>query len=120
MNPFALQNMDLFSGYVRTSGVWGKGTNVGRALDAVLAASPSVLTPNTVLLVLSDAKSVDLDRADASLQRAVKSAGSVVWMNPIPEAKWQYLKGVSRLRQHCSMVPCGTLDELARACARLV
>ena len=120
VNPFALQNMDLFSGYVRTSGVWGKGTNVGRALDAVLAASPSVLTPNTVLLVLSDAKSVDLDRADASLQRAVKSAGSVVWMNPIPEAKWQYLKGVSRLRQHCSMVPCGTLDELARACARLV
>ena len=41
-------------------------------------------------------------------------------MNPIPEAKWQYLRGVMRLKQHCDMVPCGTLDELARACARLV
>ncbi len=120
VNPFALQNMDLFNGYVRTSGVWGRGTNVGRALDAVLTASPSVLTPNTVLLVLSDAKSVDLDRAEVSLARTAKACGSVVWMNPIPEAKWQYLKGVTRLRQHCSMVPCGTLDELARACARLV
>jgi len=120
VNPFALQNMDLFSSYVRSSGVWGRGTNVGRALDAVLAASPAVLTPGTVLLVLSDAKSVDLDRAEAGLARAGKTAGSVVWMNPIPEAKWQYLKGVTRLRRHCSMVPCGTLDELARACARLV
>lgn len=120
VNPFALQNMDLFNSYVRTSGVWGRGTNVGRALDAVLATAPPVLTPNTVLLVLSDAKSVNLDRAEASLTRAVKAAGSVIWMNPIPEAKWQYLKGVTRLRQHCSMVPCGTLDALARACQRLI
>ncbi len=120
VNPFALQNMDLFNSYVRTSGVWGRGTNVGRALDAVLATAPPVLTPNTVLLVLSDAKSVSLERAESSLMRAAKAAGSVIWMNPIPEAKWPYLKGVTRLRQHCSMVPCGTLDELARACQRLL
>ena len=120
VNPFALENMNLFGSYVRTSGVWGRGTNAGRALDAVMAARPPVLSPNTVLLVLSDAKSVDLDRAEASLIRAAKQAGGVVWMNPIPESKWQYLNGVTRLRRHCSMVPCGTLDELARACARLV
>ena len=120
VNPFALQNMDLFNSYVRTSGVWGRGTNVGRALDAVLATAPPVLTPNTVLLVLSDAKSVSLDRAETSLIRAAKSAGSVIWMNPIPETKWQYLKGIARLRQHCRMVPCDTLDALARACRRLI
>lgn len=120
VNPFALQNMDLFSSYVRNSGVWGRGTNVGRALDAVLAAAPPVLTPNTVLLVLSDAKSVSLERAEASLTRVAKAVGSVIWMNPIPEARWPYLKGVTRLRQHCSMFPCGTLDELARACQRLI
>ena len=120
VNPFALQNMDLFNSYVRTSGVWGRGTNVGRALEAVMALTPSVLTPNTVLLVLSDAKSVSLDRAETGLIRAAKAAGSVIWMNPIPEVKWPYLKGVTRLRQHCSMVPCGTLDELSRACQRLI
>ncbi|MBR1561530.1 MAG: VWA domain-containing protein, partial [Clostridia bacterium] len=118
--PFALQDMSRFGSYVRNSGVWGRGTNVGRALEAVMAAKPSVLGPGTVLIVLSDAKSVDLDRAEADLVRTAKKAGSVVWMNPIPEAKWQYLKGVTRLKQHCDMVPCGTLDELARACARLV
>ena len=120
VNPFALQNMDLFSSYVRNSGVWGRGTHVGNALDALLAASPSVLMPRTMLLVLSDAKSVRLDHAEDSLRRVGKAVGSVVWMNPIPEAKWPYLKGVTRLRQHCDMVSCATLDELARACARLV
>ena len=120
VSPFALQDMDRFAGYVRASGVWGRGTNIGRALEAVLGANPSVLTPNTVLIVLSDAKSVDLDRAEAGLIQAGRRAGSVVWMNPIPESKWQYLKGAARLRRHASMVPCGTLDELARACAKLV
>ena len=119
VNPFALQNMDRFNSYVRASGVWGRGTNVSRALDAVMAAAPPVLTPNTVLLVLSDAKSVRLDQAEERLMQAGKAVGSVIWMNPIPEAKWQYLKGVTRLRKHCTMVPCGTLDELARACRRL-
>lgn len=120
VNPFALQDMSLFAGYVRTSGVWGRGTNIGRALEAVLATSPPVLGPGAVLIVLSDAKTVDLNRAEAALVKASRQAGSVVWMNPIPEAKWQYLKGVARLRPHCSMVPCGTLDALARACTKLV
>lgn len=120
VSPFALEDMNAFGRYVRHSGVWGKGTNIGRALEFVMAAQPSVLGPSAVLLVLSDAKTVDLNRADAALARAEKRAGSVVWMNPIPENKWPYLKGVTTLRQHCNMVPCSTLSELARACARLV
>ena len=120
VSPFALESMDRFGDYVRASGVWGRGTNIGRALEAALAANPPVLTPNTVLLVLSDAKSVDLDRAEAGLMLAGRRTGAVVWMNPIPEAKWPYLRGVARLKGHCSMVPCGTLEELARACAKLM
>ncbi|MBR1560026.1 MAG: VWA domain-containing protein, partial [Clostridia bacterium] len=45
VNPFALQDMSRFGSYVRNSGVWGRGTNVGRALEAVMAAKPSVLGP---------------------------------------------------------------------------
>lgn len=120
VNPFALENMNAFGHYVRHSGVWGKGTNVGRALEYVSSLQPSVLSPSSVLLILSDAKTVDMNRAETMLMRASKLAGSVIWMNPIPESKWPYLKGVMTLKQHCSMVPCSTLNELARACARLV
>ena len=120
VNPFSLENMNAFGHYVRHSGIWGKGTNIGRALEFVAAAQPSVLGPSAVLLILSDAKTVDLARAEAALVRASRLAGSVVWMNPIPEAKWPYLKGVMTLKQYCSMVPCSTLNELARACAKLI
>lgn len=120
VNPFALENMDNFSSYVRHSGVWGKGTNIGAALETVMSVSPPLLSSNTVLLIMSDAKSVDMNRAEAMLIHAGKRAGSVVWMNPIPENKWPYLKGVMRLKDHCSMVPCSTLDDLARACAKLM
>ena len=120
VSPFALENMNSFGHYVRHSGVWGRGTNIGRALEFISAVQPSVLGPSTVLLVLSDAKTVDLSRAEGALMRAAKQAGSVVWMNPIPEAKWPYLRGVTALKRHCSMVPCSTLNDLARACARLV
>ncbi len=120
VSPFALEDMSRFGSYARTSGVWGRGTNAGRALEAVMDVRPAVLTPHTVLIVLSDAKSVDLNRAETALSQAKRQAGGVVWMNPIPEAKWQYLRGVMRLKEHCDMVPCGTLDELARACAKLM
>lgn len=120
VSPFALEDMSRFGSYVRASGVWGRGTNAGRALEAVMEVRPAVLTPHTVLIVLSDAKSVDLDRAETALSQARRQAGGVVWMNPIPEAKWPYLRGVTRLKPHCDMVPCGTLDELARACAKLI
>lgn len=120
VSPFALQTMERFSDYVRTSGVWGRGTNVGRALESVLNASPAVLTPNTLLLIFSDAKSVRLDIARSALIRASQASGGVVWMNPIPQSKWPYLKGVSLLRQYCDMVPSATLDELAGACRRLL
>jgi uncharacterized protein with von Willebrand factor type A (vWA) domain len=120
VNPFALENMNAFGNYVRNSRAWGKGTNIGRALEFISAMQPSMLGPSTVLLILSDAKTVDLERAENALIRAGQQAGSVVWMNPIPEAKWQYLKSVVALKRHCNMLSCSTLNELARACAKLV
>jgi uncharacterized protein with von Willebrand factor type A (vWA) domain len=120
VNPFALENMNAFGNYVRNSRAWGKGPNIGRALEFISAMQPSMLGPSTVLLILSDAKTVDLERAENALIRAGQQAGSVVWMNPIPEAKWQYLKSVVALKRHCNMLSCSTLNELARACAKLV
>jgi len=120
VNPFALENMDGFSDYVRTSGVWGRGTNAGHALEVIMAANPPVLTPSTVLLIMSDAKTVDMNRAENALVHAGKRCGSVLWLNPIPEGKWPYLKGVMRLKVHCNMLPCSTLDELSRACSKLM
>ncbi len=118
-DPFSLQNMDLFRNYVRESGLYGKGTDLGTALAGIMQRRPPVLNASTTLLILSDAKTIDQPRAVAALTEAKRQAGRVIWLNPIPEGKWQYLRSVQTFAALCTMVPCSTLRELAAACRRL-
>ena len=120
VDPFALQNLDGFRHYVRHSGLFGRGTDLGGALDQLCSVRPSVFGPSTILLVLSDAKTVDLAHAERALLRAKAKAGKVVFLNPIPERKWPYLKGCQSLSSLTSMLSCSTLDELTRACRKLL
>ena len=119
-NAFSLQNMDLFRNYVRDSGLYGRGTDLGTALERLCSMQPSVLGPSATLLILSDTKTIDLPRAVKWLMEAKRMAGRVVWMNPIPENKWPYLRSVQTVLQLCQMIPCSTLSALAAACRKLV
>ena len=119
-NAFSLQNMDLFRNYVRDSGLYGRGTDLGTALERLCSMQPSALDPSATLLILSDTKTIDLPRAVKWLMEAKRMAGRVVWMNPIPENKWPYLRSVQTVLQLCQMIPCSTLSALAAACRKLV
>ena len=119
-NAFSLQNMDLFRSYVRDSGLYGRGTDLGTALERLCSMQPSVLGPSATLLILSDTKTIDLPRAVKWLIEAKRMAGRVVWMNPIPENKWPYLRSVQTMLELCQMIPCSTLSALAAACRKLV
>lgn len=119
-DSFSLQNMDLFRNYVRQSGLYGKGTDLGTALEKLCAIRPDVLTASTTLLILSDSKTIDLPRATIAMLEAKRRSGKVLWLNPIPERKWQYLKSIQTAAAICKMLPCSTLQELAQACRRLV
>ena len=118
-DAFSLQNMDRFREYVRDSGIYGKGTDLGAALEQLNAMHPPALNASTTLLILSDAKTIDQNRAVMALQEAKRCAGKVLWLNPIPESKWQYLRSVQVFSSICSMVSCSTLGALAAACRRL-
>jgi len=119
VDPFALQNMDAFRDCVRTSGLYGRGTDLGFALEQV-SRRPGALGPSTTLLILSDTKTIDIPRAARSLLEARRQAGKVLWLNPIPEGKWPYVRSIQTMSALCQMLPCSTLDELARACRRLL
>ncbi len=118
-DAFSLQNMDLFRNYVRDSGLYGRGTDLGTALEKLLAIRPGVLNASTTLLVLSDTKTIDQPRAIRALLEAKRQAGKVIWLNPIPEPKWQYVKSAQAMASVCTMVSCSTLRDLAAACRRL-
>ena len=119
-DAFSLQNMDLFRSYVRDSGIYGKGTDLGTALEKLCAAKPSVLGPSTTLLILSDTKTIDQPRAAAAVLEAKRQAGRLLWLNPIPENKWKYIGSVQTMASLCQMVSCSTLKALASACQRLI
>ena len=119
VDAFQLQNMDLFRNYVRESGIYGRGTDLGTALEQLCREQPAVLNSGTTLLILSDAKSINQLHAIAAVQDAKRMAGRVIWLNPIPERKWQYLNSARTMAEICTMVSCSTLQELAAACRKL-
>jgi uncharacterized protein with von Willebrand factor type A (vWA) domain len=118
-NAFQLQNMDLFRGFVKESGIYGRGTDLGTALENLCSRKPAVLNSSTTLLILSDTKTIDQPRAIQALLEAKRQAGRVIFLNPIPENKWKYVKSIQTMASLCSMVPCSTLRELAAACRKL-
>ena len=118
-DPFQLQNMDRFRDTVRVSGIYGRGTDLGLALRHLCDTRPPVLNQNTTLLILSDTKTVDTARALLWLQEAKRQSGKLLWLNPIPERNWKYIKSVGAVQSIVPMIPCSTLGELAAACRRL-
>ena len=118
-DAFSLQNMDLFRNYVREQNIYGKGTDLGTALEHLCTSKPSPLGAATTLLILSDTKTIDQPRAIQALLEAKRQAGKVIWLNPIPESKWGYLRSVQIFSSLCTMVSCSTLHDLAAACKKL-
>ena len=118
-DAFSLQNMDLFRNYVRQCGIYGKGTDLGRALGQLCAVRPAALTSASTLLILSDTKTVNQTEAVKQLQKAQHLAGQVIWLNPIPKRHWPHIRSVQTFAALCPMVSCSTLRDLAAACRKI-
>ena len=119
-DAFSLQNMDSFREYVRESGIFGRGTNLGKALGALCKMKPAVLNDSTTLLILSDAQTVDRETAFQALVEAKRLSGQVIWLNPLAENHWKHQKGAQIMATVCTMVSCNTLSALSSACKRLI
>ena len=119
-DAFSLQNMDSFREYVRESGVFGRGTNLGKALTELCKLKPAALNDSTTLLILSDAQTVDRETAVKALLEAKRLAGQVLWLNPLAEHHWKHQKSAQIMASICTMVSCNTLNALSNACKRLI
>ena len=119
-DAFSLQNMDAFREYVRDSGIFGRGTNLGRALTEICKMKPAALNDSTTLLILSDAQTVDRETAVHALLEAKRLSGQVLWLNPLAENHWKHQKSAQIMASICTMVSCNTLNALSAACKRLI
>ena len=118
-DAFSLQNMDLFRDYVRASGIYGRGTDLGAALEFLNTQQPAALNQATTLLILSDTKTIDQARAVSALRESCRLAGRTIWLNPLPEHNWKYIRSVQTMAALCPMVCCSTLSALTAACRKL-
>ena len=118
-DAYCLHNMDAFRSFVRDSGIYGRGTDLGTALEELCAQRPPVLGQGATLIILSDSKTIDQNRAVRAVLEAKRQTGRVIWLNPVPENKWQYLRSIQTMAALVPMVSCSTLRELAAACRKL-
>jgi len=103
---------------ITKSRVWKKGTDINRAIRHILKDRFVILNSSTVVIIVSDAKTLNVSDAAESLKQLGAKVKKIYWLNPIREDEWPGIAGIDGLRQHCTMLDCSTLEKLSKACER--
>lgn len=93
----------------------GRGTNVGRSLQELQQNFHRFLGKNKVIVVVSDAKTMESQLAAAELKKLAGKAKDIIWLNPLAKSEWERYNAVKMLRKYCRMEECSTLAQLDSA-----
>ena len=118
VDVFAMQDMDAFADYVKGSQLWCKGTNIGGILQRLLQIEPAVVNSNTIVLIISDAQTVNIPLTESMVDELHQKCSKIYWFNPVTVRRWEESKSIRTLRPYCTMLGCSTLEELALACEK--
>ncbi len=100
------------------SRIWGKGTNFGASLSTLRSSFPLFLTSNTVIIVVSDSKTLELERAESELSQIRRTVKDVLWLNTLPLDEWKELRSVNMFKKFAQMYECYTLAHLEKVIKR--
>ena len=103
---------------ITKSRVWKKGTDVNQAIHHILTDRFVVLNSSTVVIIVSDAKTIYAAKTAESLKQLASKVKQIYWLNPIDERGWNRIAGLDSLKKHCVMLDCSNLHKLNMACAR--
>ena len=103
---------------ISSSETWGKGTNINNAFKHLLFSRDKKWNSSTVLIILSDAKTLEATAAAEHLAQLKRQLKDIIWLNPITKAEWAHIASIDALRMSCKMYDCSTLDHLAKACKK--
>jgi uncharacterized protein with von Willebrand factor type A (vWA) domain len=94
--------------------VWGKGTNLGESLKHLWHRFPEVFASDTVVIIVSDAKTVAIEKAEFYLAKIAGKVKGIIWLNTLPKGEWKALRQVQQLSRNCRMYECYTLAHLEK------
>lgn len=102
----------LLDRVIRRSNNWGGGTDLGSALREMLHKYPDLLNAGTTVIVVSDTKTIALDRALQELEKLRDRVKRVIWLNPLPLRLWSDYRSIHSVAELVEMWPCNTIAQL--------
>lgn len=99
---------------ISCSSEWGEGTNLAAALSTLFRRYSSLLTPDTVVIVLSDTKTMAVEGAAERLAQMRRSVKEILWLNTLPKAQWAGSGSVAAFSGQSEMFECNTLAHLEK------
>ncbi|MGB4504068.1 MAG: VWA domain-containing protein [Syntrophaceticus sp.] len=96
------------------SRIWGKGTNMGNALFSLREQHPLLLTSNTVVIIVSDTKTLEVEYAEDELIKLKRKVKDILWLNTLPQDEWKDLPSVQKFKRYTQMYECYTLAHLEK------
>ena len=119
LNLNGFGNALKFEEQIMNSAVWRKGTDMSKALEHIIHEDHTVLNSSVVVLIVSDAKTINQEKTLEYLKKMAMSVKKMIWLNPIPESEWESTQMIERYREVCHMMDCSTLDKLHQAVAAI-
>lgn len=109
---------DIFNKMTQESQVWGKGTNLRRSLENFLVDHKPVLNHKSVIILVSDTKTLEAAEAAAILQTMRRKVKEIIWLNTLPRKDWERFQTVSVFQKCTTMFQCNTLADLEQVMTR--
>jgi uncharacterized protein with von Willebrand factor type A (vWA) domain len=103
---------ETMAALINESRQWGRATNLHTALTGFLAGYNKLLTPDTFVIIMSDAKTLSFDEAARDLGVVRERVRDVIWLNTVPQKDWKNLPAAGLFRKYCRMFECYTLAHL--------
>lgn len=109
---------ETMSEVMTKSRVWGQGTDLARALSRLERDYQRVLTPSTLVILLSDGKTTGLEQAAIRLKKVRGRVKHMIWLNTLPRREWSLTRAPKLLGQHARLLECNTINHLEQILSR--
>lgn len=99
---------------IKTNPIWGEGTDIQYALKSIQNEHSHMLTQKTVVIIVSDTKTIKLTETAAELININSRSRKLLWLNPLPVKQWESHSSVKLFQKYSQMFPCNTLKHLEK------
>ena len=93
----------------------GDGTNLYDSLLDFRADYDTMLNKKTVLIVLSDAKTIEYKKAAEEIESLSERVKEILWLNPMPADEWNRFVQTKAMMPYVTMLEASSIQKLTKA-----